>query len=91
MAYIPKAGSFTLFTNDYKTQDNHPNYRGDGLDLEGNPIEVSAWVKQGAKGEFISCSFKPKVAKPVTNQISKPVPKGISTSERFEDSDIPFN
>ncbi len=30
MAYIPKPGSFTLFKNQKKETDNHPDYRGDG-------------------------------------------------------------
>ena len=63
MAYEPKPGSFSLFKNDRKEKDSHPDYKGDGLDLQGNPVWVSAWLKHGAKGTFMSCSMQKKEAK----------------------------
>ena len=89
MAYTPKAGSFSLFKNDRKEQDNHPDYKGDGADLEGNPVWVSAWIKKSEKGTFMSCSFKLKEA-PQSKPVARQVPKGISTPERFDDLDPPF-
>lgn len=83
MAYTPKPGSFSLFKNDRKEQDNHPDYKGDGADLDGNAVWVSAWIKRSDKGTFMSCSFKLKEEKPV----AKPQ---LSTAERFVDDDIPF-
>lgn len=64
MAYEAKPGSFSLFKNDKKEADNHPDYKGDGKDLDGNPIWVSAWLKEGKSGKFMSCSFKLKDDKP---------------------------
>jgi len=58
MAYEHKPGSFSLFKNDKGDNDKRPDYRGDGLDLEGNPIEVAAWIKEGKKGKFMSCTIK---------------------------------
>lgn len=63
MAYEPRPGSLTLFKNDRKEQPNHPDYKGDGMDLQGNPVWVSAWVKEGAKGKFFSIALKPKEAR----------------------------
>ena len=83
MAYEPKAGSFSLFKNDRKEKDTHPDYRGDGLDLSGNPVWVSAWLKEGAKGKFMSCSMQPKEAK----QENKP---GANVPAADYDSDLPF-
>jgi hypothetical protein len=60
MAYEPKAGQFSLFKNDKGDNENRPDYRGDGLDLNGRPIEVAAWLKQGKKGKFLSCNLKLK-------------------------------
>ena len=60
MAYIPKPGSFTLFKNHNKEAENHPDYRGDGMDMNGEPVWVSAWIKEGAKGKFMSCSMQHK-------------------------------
>ncbi len=60
MSFEYKPGTFSLFKNEKRTADNQPNYRGEGKDLEGNPIEVAAWLKEGSKGKFMSCSFKVK-------------------------------
>ena len=63
MAYEAKAGTFSLFKNQNKLKDTHPDYSGDGKDLGGNEIYVSAWLKEGKNGKFMSCSFKLKEAK----------------------------
>ena len=63
MAYTPKPGSMSLFKNDRKEKDTHPDYKGDGMDLQGNPVWVSAWIKEGAKGKFMSLSIQAKEAK----------------------------
>jgi uncharacterized protein (DUF736 family) len=60
MAYEAKPGTFSLFKNDKKESDKHPDYRGDGKDADGNAIWVSAWLKEGKSGKFMSCSFKLK-------------------------------
>jgi len=76
-----KAGTFSLFKNDKKESDKHPDYRGDGKDAEGNPIWVSAWLKEGKSGKFMSCSFKLKDEQAKTK------------AEKFIDddlSDVPF-
>jgi len=82
MAYEQKPGQFVLFKNDKAGNDKRPDYRGDGLDLNGNPIEVAAWIKEGKKGKFMSCTIKPKEAKGTEKK-----PSG-----RFDDmeSDVPF-
>jgi len=64
MAYDPKPGSFSLFKNQQKQSDTHPDYSGDGKDLAGNAVYVSAWLKEGKSGKFMSCSFKLKETKP---------------------------
>lgn len=60
MPYEPRPGSFSLFKADKKGNEKAPDYRGDGMDLSGNRIEVAAWVKEGKKGKFMSCSIKIK-------------------------------
>jgi len=59
MAYILKDGQGSLFKNEKKTSDNHPNARGE-LMIEGVLYEVAAWTKQGSKGPFQSLSVKRK-------------------------------
>lgn len=48
-----------LFKNDRKESDNHPDYRG-SINVGGVEFWLSAWIKQGDKGKFMSLSVKPK-------------------------------
>ena len=63
MAYEPKPGQFSLFKNDRKEKDTHPDYKGDGMSLSGEPIWVSAWIKRTERGTFMSCSMTLKEQK----------------------------
>ena len=83
MAYEPKPGSFSLFKNDRKEKDSHPDYQGDGIDLDGKPVWVSAWLKHGAKGTFMSCSMNLKEAK-------KETPRKPAVTDPFDDTSLPF-
>lgn len=86
MAYEAKAGSFSLFKNDRKEKDTHPDYKGDGKDLDGNDVWVSAWIKEGSKGKFMSCSIQRKDASQ-----SQPKPQPAQTATLNDDiSDVPF-
>jgi hypothetical protein len=60
MAYERKPGEFSLNKNDKGDNPKRPDYRGEGLDLNGQPIEISAWVKDGPKGKWLSATMKPK-------------------------------
>lgn len=55
-----------LFVNDKKTEAKHPNFRGQAqvVSPSGELVDlwVSAWVKQGKNGEFLSLSFTAKDA-----------------------------
>lgn len=89
MAWEPKNGSLSLFKNDRKEKDSHPDYKGDGLDLNGNAVWVSAWIKEGSKGKFLSLSLQPKEHRPAA-----PAPRQAAQqqSPNFADidDDIPF-
>lgn len=60
MAYEHKPGSFALFKNDKQGNEKRPDYTGEGMSLDGTPIKVSAWLKDGTKGKFMSCKFEEK-------------------------------
>jgi hypothetical protein len=50
-----------LFRNDRKAIDQQPDYTGSAT-VGGVEFRLSAWVKQGAKGKFLSLSLTPKNA-----------------------------
>ena len=80
MAYIPKEGSGSLFRNERKTTENHPDYTG-SIMVNNREHYLSAWVKEGTKGKFFSVSIgKEKEAKAFK-------PAG---SDEIVDSDLPF-
>jgi hypothetical protein len=89
MAYEPKPGQGSMFKNEKKESDNHPDYKGDIMLPDGTMAWLDAWVKKPeGKKPFMSVSLKVKQPrndeqqKPAARQQQKPV-------DDFEDS-IPF-
>jgi len=84
MAYIPKEGSGSLFKNDRKTTENHPDYTG-SIMVNNRECYLSAWVKEGKKGKFFSVSIG-KVKEPIGFKAS-----GSDEIKRHTiDDDTPF-
>lgn len=54
---VDMAGS--LFKNDRKSKDTHPDLTGNAM-INGVEYYLSAWRKAGAKGDFYSLSVRPK-------------------------------
>ena len=73
-----------LFKNDRKESDNHPDYTGK-IDVDGDEYWLSAWIKTGKKGKFMSLSVKPRDEQPRGG--GKPA---AQAGDGFEDSEIPF-
>ena len=73
---------FSLFKNDRKEKDTHPDLTGT-INVEGVEYYLNAWTKEGKKGKFISGNIKLKEAK------SEPKPVA-ATADPFEDSSMPF-
>jgi hypothetical protein len=85
MAYVPKEGSGSLFKNDRKTIETHPDYTG-SIMVNGREHYLSAWVKEGKKGKFFSVSIG-KV-----KELVGFTPRGVDELPKntLEDSDLPF-
>ena len=76
-----------LFKNDRKDSDKHPDYQGN-INCNGTEFWLSAWIKEGKKGKFMSLSIKPKDEK--VAQAKGAIGSGSARlSDDLEDS-IPF-
>ena len=59
MADFDNTNRGVLFKNDRKEQQNHPDYKG-SVNVNGHEFWLSAWIKDGQKGKFMSLSVQPK-------------------------------
>lgn len=67
MAYEQRDNSGSLFKNDRKEKETHPDYKGTAM-VNGVEMWMSAWLKTAGNGsKFMSFSFQSKDQKP-TNQ-----------------------
>ena len=57
MAYEQKEGGGALFKNDKGGVESRPDYRGD-CKVGGVTYKISAWIKEGAKGKWMSLSIQ---------------------------------
>ena len=72
-----------LFKNDRKETANHPDYNG-SINVGGVEYWLSAWIKEGKKGKFMSISIKPKEAQ----QPSRTVAAGGGRPTKVYDDDM---
>ncbi len=76
-----------LFKNQRKESDKHPDYTGN-INVDGTEFWLSAWIKDGAKGKFMSLSIKPKDEQQKAPAADK-TRAGASRNADM-DGDIPF-
>jgi hypothetical protein len=83
MAYEQRDNSGSLFKNNKREKDTHPNATGSAM-VDGVEYYVSAWTKQDKNGNpWQSLSFKRKDSQQEAPRSSKPA-KGVDPDE------IPF-
>lgn len=73
-----------LFKNDKGDNEKRPDYKG-SAEIEGVQYWVSAWIKEGAKGKFMSMKYERK-----EQQQSAPKPAPAPQAPDAFDDDIPF-
>jgi hypothetical protein len=80
MAFEIREGQGALFKNQRKTEDRQPDYTGEAK-LNGEMYWISAWIKEGKSGKFMSFSIQSKQ--------DAPRQQG-AVSAQIPDDDVPF-
>ncbi len=65
--------SGNLFKNKKDGVETRPDYRGE-IKIDGVIHELSAWLKDGKQGKFMSLSAKPKGARKPSKQDTESAP-----------------
>ena len=86
MAEYDKTNTGTLSKNDKGDNEKRPDYKGK-IDIEGQLYWLSAWIREGKDGKFMSLKAEKadKKSAPTNAQAS-----GKKTSFDDMDDDIPF-
>lgn len=75
-----------LFKNDKEGNEARPDYKGK-IQIGGVEYWLSAWIKEGQKGKFMS--LKAEEQKKAADAYPAEKPKAAPTDD-FDDSSIPF-
>lgn len=90
MAYEQRDNSGSLFKNDRKEKETHPDYKGSCM-VGGVEMWMSAWLKTSGNGtKFMSFSFQPKEQQqaPARQAPARQAPAPQAGPDF--DSDLPF-
>jgi hypothetical protein len=88
--YQQKDMSGSLFRNDKKETDSHPDYKGSAL-LGGVDHWLDAWINESASGtKYMSLKFKPKEGARGVPNPPRDNPQAQRPGFDPDDSDVPF-
>jgi hypothetical protein len=82
MAEYDNTNTFALFKNDKGDNPKRPDYAGTA-NVDGIEFRISGWIRESAKGKFISGQFQLKEVQGETR--SKPAVEGAD-----DNLDVPF-
>lgn len=89
MAYEQRELSGSVFVNDDKQKETHPDFKGSAL-IDGKAYWVSGWKKKtGAGKTWLSLAFKAKDGAQSEVPNPKEKPGSVSVSPPIDD-DLPF-
>lgn len=83
MAYEQKDMSGSLFVNNRKEKETHPDRTGTAL-IDGVSYYVNGWIKDGNSGKWLSLSFKRK------DEAAKPAKEAAGVKDDYPQDDCPF-
>lgn len=88
MAYETKPNTGSLFKNDKKETDSHPDYKGSAL-LNGVDHWVDSWINTSNAGvKYMSLKFKPKDAQAAQGSRGAPIQRAAYDDDL--DDSVPF-
>mgnify|MGYP001317920766 FL=1 len=83
--YVHKAGSGSLFKNQYKDSDAKPDMVGSATTLNGDVVELAGWTSTTQAGEkYVSIKMSPPYVKDEGNAPQR------SKQESKVETDLPF-
>ena len=87
--YTPTEGKGTIFRNDRKERDTHPDWRGTAM-VNGALVEIALWEREGKRGAFYSVGISPaRERQAAAPQPAREAPPGRGGAVDDSDS-IPF-
>lgn len=97
MAYEQNNNTGSLFKNDRKQNERHPDYTGSAF-INGKSMRISAWVKTAKSGaKYMSLAFdEPQPVQqpptPAPRQAPAPAPRPAPVQESLDPNpdDLPF-
>ena len=86
MSDFDNTNTFVLFKNDKDGNEKRPDYTGN-INIDGVEKKIAAWIREGAKGKFLSGTISEPYNPQGQSAPAKKVDAGVP--EQYED-DIPF-
>ena len=88
--YEQRDNAGTLFKNNRKEKETHPDYTGTCM-IEGKVMRMSAWIKEGKSGKFMSFAFNEPFIKDENKSVQAQgyIKNDLPLNEYPED-EIPF-